>query len=171
MEIFHEIDRGQDRGVCADLGDVLFDLVLAIEVRNARLPVGGTGRTEDKMYACGLRRICGGDALSRLGSCASLQGRRHRKEGARSFERLRERCRVFERRADECDARGCELPRRRGLGIARDGANLMTALEQAFHHSATLFARASGDDDGNGLQPAYGDLRLDLLRRVLPDRR
>jgi hypothetical protein len=63
MEIFHEIDRGQDRGVYADLGDVLLDLVLAIEVRNARLPVGGTGRTEDKMYACGLRRVCGGDAL------------------------------------------------------------------------------------------------------------
>src|ERR1700722_10423720 len=86
--------------------------------------------------------------LSRLGSCASLQGRRHRKEGARSFERLRERCRVFERRADECDARGCEVPRPCGLGIARDGANLVTALEQAFHHRATLFARASGDDDG-----------------------
>src|SRR4029077_2691739 len=42
----------------------------------------------------------------------------------------------------------CELPRLRGVGTARDGANLVTALEQARHHCATLFARASRDDDG-----------------------
>jgi hypothetical protein len=36
----------------------------------------------------------------------------------------------------------------RGVDTARDGANLVTALEQALHHSATLFARASRDDDG-----------------------
>ena len=29
-----------------------------------------------------------------------------------------------------------------------DGANLVTALQQALHDSATLFARASRDDDG-----------------------
>src|SRR6185503_8331843 len=30
---------------------------------------------------------------------------------------------------------------------ARDGANLVTALEQVRHHGATLFARGSRDDD------------------------
>jgi hypothetical protein len=34
------------------------------------------------------------------------------------------------------------------MRTARDDANLVTALEQAFRHSATLFARASRDDDG-----------------------
>jgi hypothetical protein len=46
MEVLHEIDGRQDRGAYADLGDVLFDLVLAVEVRDARglggqrLPLG-----------------------------------------------------------------------------------------------------------------------------------
>ena len=44
--------------------------------------------------------------------------------------------------------RVCKLPRLRGVGTARDGANLVPALEQALHHSAILFARASRDDDG-----------------------
>ncbi len=35
MEVLHEIDGRQDRGAYADLGDVLFDLVLAVEVRDA----------------------------------------------------------------------------------------------------------------------------------------
>ena len=50
--------------------------------------------------------------------------------------------------ADERDARVCELLAFAESGSARDGANLVTALEQALHHSATLFARASRDDDG-----------------------
>src|SRR4029077_10483625 len=36
MEVLHEIDGRQDRGTYADLGDVFFDLVLAVEVRNTR---------------------------------------------------------------------------------------------------------------------------------------
>jgi hypothetical protein len=100
------------------------------------------------MYACGLGRVRRGDALSRLGLCASSEWRRHREEGGRSFERLRKRGRVLERRADERHASVCELPRLRGVGTARDGANLVAALEQALHHSATLVARGSRDDDG-----------------------
>jgi putative ABC transport system substrate-binding protein len=96
IEVLHEIDGRQDRGAYADLGDVLFDLVLAVEVRDARLSIGGAGRGEDEMYACGLGRVRGGDALSRLGLGASFEWRRHREEGGRSFERLRERGRVFE---------------------------------------------------------------------------
>src|SRR5271166_6459099 len=57
MEVLHEIDGRQDRGAYADLGDVLFDLVLAVEVRDARLSIGGAGRGEDEMYACGLGRL------------------------------------------------------------------------------------------------------------------
>ena len=96
MEVLHEIDGGQDRRASADLGDVLFDLVLAVEVRDARLSIGGADRGEDEVYACGLGRVRGGDALSRLGLRASFEWRRHREEGGRSFERLPERCRVFE---------------------------------------------------------------------------
>src|SRR5262249_36990922 len=148
IEVLHEVDGRQDGGAHANPGDVLFDLVLTLEVRNARLSIGGTDRGEDEMYACGLGRVRGGDALSRLGLRASFEWCRHREEGGRSFERLRERGRVFERRMDEPDARVCERPRLRGVGTARDGANLVTALEQALHHSATLFARASRDHDG-----------------------
>jgi hypothetical protein len=75
---------------------VLFDLVLAVEVRDSRLSIGGADRGEDEVYACGLGRVRGGDALSRLGLRASFEWRRHREEGGRSFERLRERGRVFE---------------------------------------------------------------------------
>jgi hypothetical protein len=50
MEVLHEIDGRQDRGAYADLGDVLFDLVLAVEVRDARLSIGGAGRGEDEVY-------------------------------------------------------------------------------------------------------------------------
>jgi len=56
----------------------------------------GADRAEDEVYACGPGRVRGGDALSRLGLGASFEWRRHREEGGRSFERLRERGRVFE---------------------------------------------------------------------------
>jgi hypothetical protein len=59
IEVLHEIDGRQDRGAYADLGDVLFDLVLAVEVRDARLSIGGAGRAEDEVYACGLGRVRG----------------------------------------------------------------------------------------------------------------
>src|SRR6516165_5837951 len=88
-EVLHKVDGRQDRGAYADLGDVLFDLVLAVEVRNARLSIGGADRGEDEMNVCGLGRVRGGDALSRLGLRARFVWRRHRKEGARSFERFR----------------------------------------------------------------------------------
>src|SRR6476469_7442776 len=45
------------------------------------------------------------------------------------------------------DARVCELPSRRGVCIAREGANLVTALKQVLHHGAALFSRGSRDDD------------------------
>src|SRR5258708_19786465 len=114
MEVLHEIDGRQDRGAYADLGDVFFDLVLAVEVRDARLSIGGAGRGEDEVYACGLGRVRGGDALSRLGLRASFQLPRPREEGRRSFERLRQRGRGFECRADARDAPVCGLPRPRG---------------------------------------------------------
>src|SRR6478672_6454154 len=56
------------------------------------------------------------DIPCRLGVRASFEWCRHREEGGRSFERLRERGRVFERRVDQCYARVCELPRLRGVG-------------------------------------------------------
>ena len=43
-----------------------------IEVRNARPSIGGTGRGEDKMCACGLGRVRSGDALSGLTLGASF---------------------------------------------------------------------------------------------------
>src|SRR6478735_12284631 len=57
MEVLHEIDGRQDRGAHADLGDVLFDLVFAVEVRDACLSIGGPDRIEDEMYACGPGRV------------------------------------------------------------------------------------------------------------------
>ena len=76
---------------------VLFDFVLAVEVRNARLSVGGADGSEDEMHACCLGRVGGGDTLSCLGVRTSGR-RRHREERGRSFERLRDRRSVFERR-------------------------------------------------------------------------
>src|SRR5262249_59954121 len=82
---------------------VLFDLVLALEVRDARLSIGRAERVEDEMDACGLGGVNGGNALSRFGLHAAREWRRHREEGCRSFERLYDRGRVVERRADERD--------------------------------------------------------------------
>jgi hypothetical protein len=48
MEVLHEIDGRQDRGTYADPGDVFFDLVLAVEVRDARLSIGGADRGETR---------------------------------------------------------------------------------------------------------------------------
>ena len=147
IEVLHEEGGREDRGAYAELSDVLFDLVLAVEVRNTGLSIRVGDRGEDEMYASGLGRVCGGDALSRFRLGASLEWRRHREEGGRSFERLHKSGRVFDRRADERDALACELSRLRGVGTACDRANPVAALEQALHHSATLLACGSGDDD------------------------
>jgi hypothetical protein len=96
MEVLHKIDGRQDRRTYADLGDVLFDFVLAVEVRDARLSIGRADRVEDEVYACGLGRIRGAEALSRLGLRASFEWRCHREQGGRSFESLGKRGRVFE---------------------------------------------------------------------------
>src|SRR6266436_78379 len=96
IEVLHEIHGRQDRGAYADLRDVPFDLVLAVEVRNTRLSIGGADRGEDEMYACGLGRVRRGDALSQFGLRTSFKRRRHREEGGRPYECLRERGRVFE---------------------------------------------------------------------------
>src|SRR5262249_41668700 len=87
IKILHEIDGCQDRGAYADLGDVLFDLVLALEVRDARLSIGRAERVEGEMDACGLGGVNGGNALSRFGSHAAREWRRHREEGGRSPQR------------------------------------------------------------------------------------
>jgi hypothetical protein len=84
----------------ADSGDVLFDLLLAVEVRNARLSVGGADGSEDEMHACCLGRVGGDNTLPCLGVRASGR-RRHREERGRSFERLHNRRSVFERRRNE----------------------------------------------------------------------
>ena len=87
IEILHEGDRRENRCADADFGDVFFDLVLAVEVRNARLLVGVADRGEDEMHACCLGRVGGRDTLSNLG-VRSSGGRGHREERGRSFERL-----------------------------------------------------------------------------------
>jgi hypothetical protein len=68
MEVLHEIDGRQDRGAYADLGDVLFDLVLAVEVRDARLSIGGANRGEDEVDACGLSAVVVNYASSKEGA-------------------------------------------------------------------------------------------------------
>ena len=62
MEVLHEIDGRQDRGAYADLGDVLFDLVLAVEVRDARLSIGPRSAAK-KSYS-----------ITASASCWSCQG-------------------------------------------------------------------------------------------------
>src|SRR5260370_17665848 len=46
IEVLHEANRCHNRCADADLGDVLFDLVLAVEVRNARLSFRGAHARE-----------------------------------------------------------------------------------------------------------------------------
>ena len=96
IEVLHE-GHGREN-CCTDsgFGDVLFDLVLAIKVWNARVSVGGADGSEDEMHAGIIGRVGGGNTLSCLGGRAS--GRhRHREERGRSFERLHNRRSVFER--------------------------------------------------------------------------
>src|SRR5207244_4218456 len=64
-QVLHEVDGRQDGGPHADSCDVLFDLVLAVEVRNAGLPIGRADRGKDEMDARGLGCVRGGDTLSR----------------------------------------------------------------------------------------------------------
>src|SRR5258705_2849967 len=96
IEVFHESNGRENRRAGADFGDVLFDLVLAVEVRNGRLPVGGADRGKDEMHASCLGCVDRRDTLSYLG-VRSSEWRRHRKERSRSFERLRDPRSVFER--------------------------------------------------------------------------
>ncbi len=100
-KVLHEGNGRENRCADADFGDVLFDLVLAVEVRNARLSVGGADGREDEMHACCLGRIGGSITLFRLGVRAS-RGRRHREERGRPFERLFNRSTVIERRRNQC---------------------------------------------------------------------
>ena len=100
IEVLHEGYGRENRCADADFGDVLLYLILAVEMRNARLSVGGADRSENKMHACCLGRVGGCNTLSCLGVCAARR-RRHREERGRSFEGLRERRSVFERRGNE----------------------------------------------------------------------
>src|ERR1700722_2839266 len=101
IEVLHEGNGRENRCADADFGDVLFDLVLAVEVRNARLSVGGADGREDEMHACCLGRIGGSNTLPCLGVRAS--GRHcHREERCRPFERLFNRSTVIERRRNDC---------------------------------------------------------------------
>src|SRR5260370_2745203 len=149
-KVLHEGNGRENRRADADLGYVLFHLVLAVEVRNARLPVGGADGSEDEMHAGCLRRGGGGNTLSCLGVRAS--GRhRHREERGRSFERLHNRSSVFERRHDE---RRPGVRQRLGLArvwVARDGTDLVASLKEAPRDGAALFTRRSCDDDGEFL--------------------
>jgi len=98
--VLHEGNGRENRCADADFGDVLLDVILAVEMRSARLSVGGADRSENEMRARGLGRVGGCNTLSCLGVCAARR-RRHREERGRSFEGLRERRSVFERRGNE----------------------------------------------------------------------
>src|SRR4029077_107461 len=71
IEVLHEGHGRENRCAHADFGNVLFDLVLAVEVRNARLSVCRADRREDEMHACRLGRVGGSDTLPYLGVRAS----------------------------------------------------------------------------------------------------
>jgi hypothetical protein len=49
IEVFHEGNGRENRSADADFGDALFDLVLAVEVQNARLSVGRLWRPHRKI--------------------------------------------------------------------------------------------------------------------------
>src|SRR5580704_7514332 len=101
IEVLHEGNGRENRCADADFGDVLFDLVLAVEVRNARLSVSGADVREDEMHAYCLGRIGDSNTLPCLGVRAS--GRHcHREERCRPFERLFNRSTVIERRRNDC---------------------------------------------------------------------
>jgi hypothetical protein len=72
---------------------------------------------------------------------------RHREERGRSVERLRDRRRVFERRGNERCSGARERFRLACIGIARDGADLVTSREEAACDGSALFTRGSRDDD------------------------
>src|SRR3984885_3856827 len=59
IEVLHEGNRRENRCSDSDFGDVLLDLVLAVEVRNAGLSIGGANGREDEMHACRLGRVGG----------------------------------------------------------------------------------------------------------------
>lgn len=103
IEILHEGNGGKNRSAGADFVDVLFDLILTVEVWNARLSVCGTDGSKHEVHACCLGGVGCGDSLFCLGVCASGRHRR-REERGRAFERLGDRNIVFKRPCDECCA-------------------------------------------------------------------
>src|ERR1700754_986430 len=107
------------------------------------------------MHAGYLGCVGGGDTLSYLGVCTCSGRRRHREERGRSFERLRDRRSVFERRRNERRPGVRERLCLAWVGVARDGADLVASLEEAPRDGAALFTRGSHGDD------------RELLRHVL----
>lgn len=67
IEVLHEGDGRKNRGPDADFRDVLFNLVFAVEVRSAGLPVGVADGGKDEMNACCLGCVGGDNTLSSYG--------------------------------------------------------------------------------------------------------
>lgn len=59
IEVLYEGDGRQNRCPDADFGNMLFHLILAVKVRNARLSVGVADRNEDEMDTCCLGCVGG----------------------------------------------------------------------------------------------------------------
>jgi len=97
----------ENRCADTDFGDVLFDLVFAVEVRNARLSVAEPTDVEDEMHACCLAASAAATPC-RVSASVPPNGRRHREERGRSFEGLFKRSTVIERRRNECRPGVCE---------------------------------------------------------------
>src|ERR1700735_5158 len=85
IDVLHEGHRREDRCPHADFGDMFFDLVLAVEVRNARLFIRITDRGKDEMKAGCLSGVGCRDALPNL--CLRSRKRRcHREKRGGSFQ-------------------------------------------------------------------------------------
>ena len=119
------------------------------------MSVGGADGIEDKMHACCLGRVGGGDTLSCFGVRTSSEWRRHREERGRPFERLRDRRSVFERRRNERRPGVRKRLRTARVGVPRDRADLVASCEEAPRDGTALITCGSRDDDG------------ELLRHVL----
>ena len=99
-----------------------------------------------------LGRLRGAPALAHLGTHALLEGSGHQEECLRALGGASDRVTVVEVALAEMRTRRAERPGRSGAEPARQGAHLVTSVQQQPGDGATLLTGRAGDEDGDGLR-------------------
>jgi hypothetical protein len=127
---------------------VLLDLPLAVEVRDARLPMcAADGAVNEVLDAGFLRRVRKQDSLPDLPLDADLPELLDGKYAVHPGEHPLDGSAVLEVPTHDLGPKIHQLLRRRFLGIAGQRAHSETPLQQVSRHRSTLLARGPADQD------------------------